>query len=255
MLYYKELKGVSVKKWLLLLSFFTSLLICGEAETIINRLEENLRGKDLYAKMEIIVKTKRHTRSMLIESWGKGKKKNFTKILAPSRDQGITFLNLDKQMWQYVPKIERIIKIPASMMLQSWMGTDITNDDMVKQSSLADDYHVSILRKDGPIVTLELIPKRGAAVVWGKIISKVDTRTYTQIKDIFYDDEEVEVRAIEYEGVKQYGSHYVTTRMSIIPYEASKKGNSTTIRIRDIRFDQGISESYFSKNALIRYSR
>ncbi|MDD3592734.1 MAG: outer membrane lipoprotein-sorting protein [Sulfurovum sp.] len=244
-----------MKKWLLLLSFFTSFLIAEDARMIIQKLEENLRGKDVYAKMEIIVKTKRHTRTMLIESWGKGKKKNFTKILAPSRDQGITFLNLDRQMWQYVPKIERIIKIPASMMLQSWMGTDITNDDMVKQSSLVDDYHVSILQKEGPIVTLELIPKRGAAVVWGKIISKVDTRTYTQIEDVFYDDDGVAVRAIEYRGVKQYGTHYVTTTMSIIPFDPAKKGNSTTIKIRDIRFDQGISESYFSKNALIRYSR
>lgn len=244
-----------MKKWLLLLSFFTSFLIAEDARMIIQKLEENLRGKDVYAKTEIVVKTKRHTRKMLIESWGKGKKKNFTKILAPSRDQGITFLNLDKQMWQYVPKIERIIKIPASMMLQSWMGTDITNDDMVKQSSLVDDYDVSILRKEGPIVTLELIPKRGAAVVWGKIISKVDTRTYTQIEDIFFDDVDMKVRAIRYEGVKRYGTHYVTTTMSIIPFDPGKKGNSTTIKIRDIRFDQGISESYFSKNALIRYSR
>ena len=93
-----------MKKMILFLSLMTSFLVADEAQTIINKLEDNLRGKDIYAKMEIVVKTKRHSRSMLIESWGKGKKKNFTKILAPSRDEGITFLNLDKQMWQYVPK-------------------------------------------------------------------------------------------------------------------------------------------------------
>ncbi|MFT7823238.1 MAG: outer membrane lipoprotein-sorting protein [Sulfurimonas sp.] len=242
-------------KRMVLLSLLFTFTFADEAQTIIRKLEDNLRGNDVYAKMEITVKSKRHTRTMLIESWGKGKKKNFTRILAPSRDKGITFLNLDKQMWQYVPKIERIIKIPASMMLQSWMGTDITNDDMVKQSSLADDYDVSILQKEGPVVTLKLIPKSGAAVVWGKIISKVDTRTYTQIEDIFYDDEGLKVRAMNYTGVKQFGTHYVTTHMSVIPYDPAKKGNSTVIRIRDIAFDRGISDSYFSKSALKRFSR
>ena len=250
-----SVKGSSMKRPIFLLLFISVWLVADEAQTIIRKLEDNLRGNDVYAKMEIIVTSRRHTRTMLIESWGKGKKKNFTRILAPSRDKGITFLNLDKQMWQYVPKIERIIKIPASMMLQSWMGTDITNDDMVKQSSLADDYDVSILQKEGPVVTLKLIPKSSAAVVWGKIISKVDTRTYTQIEDIFYDDEGLKVRAMKYTGVKQYGTHYVTTHMSIIPYEPAKKGNSTVINIRDIAFDQGISDSYFSKSALTRFSR
>ena len=244
-----------MKNLLLLFSLFITFTFANEAQTIIKKLEDNLRGKDVYAKMEIIVKSKRHTRTMLLESWGKGKKKNFTKILAPSRDKGITFLNLDKQMWQYVPKIERIIKIPASMMLQSWMGTDITNDDMVKQSSLVDDYKVSIVKKEGPIVTLKLIPKSSAAVVWGKIISKVDTRTYTQVEDIFYDDEGVKVRAMKYKDVKKYGTHYVTTKMSIIPYDPDKKGNSTNIRMLDVAFDQGISDSYFTKSALTRYSR
>jgi outer membrane lipoprotein-sorting protein len=244
-----------IKKFITFVFIFTTFLVADEAQTIINKLEDNLRGKDIYAKMEIIVKTKRHSRTMLIESWGKGKKKNFTKILAPSRDKGITFLNLDKQMWQYVPKIERIIKIPASMMLQSWMGTDITNDDMVKQSSLVDDYQVSILKKEGPIVTLKLIPKSNAAVVWGKIISKVDTRYYVEVEDHFYDDDGVEVRVMKYSDIKKSGSHYVTATMRIIPLDPDKKGNETTLKMLDVTFDQGISEAYFSKSALKRFSR
>ncbi len=244
-----------MKRSIFLLFFISTFIFADEAQTIVNKLEDNLRGKDIYAKMEIIVKTKRHTRSMMIESWGKGKKKNFTKILAPSRDSGITFLNLDKQMWQYVPKIERIIKIPASMMLQSWMGTDITNDDMVKQSSLVDDYHVSIVKKEGPIVTLELTPKSSAAVVWGKIISRVDTRYYVEIEDHFYDDDGVEVRVMKYSDIKKFGSHYVATTMRIIPLDPDKKGNETTIKMLEVTFDQGISEAYFSKSALKRFSR
>ncbi len=244
-----------MKKLLIILAFFTTLLFANDAQTIIKKLEKNLRGTDVYSKIEMLIKTKRHSRSMLIESWGKGKKKNFTKILSPSRDHGITFLNLDKQMWQYIPKIERIVKIPPSMMLQSWMGTDFTNDDMVKQSSLVDDYKATVIGKKGSIVTIKLIPRRNVAVVWGKIISKIDTKYYTQVEDIFYDDDGKKVRKMSYSKVKKFGTHYVTTKMLIIPFDKSKKGNKTTIKILDAKFDQGIDNTYFSKQALKRYSR
>lgn len=230
-------------------------LCANEAKDIIKKLEDNLRGKDVYSKIEMQVKTRRHSRTMVIESWGKGKKKNFTKILAPSRDKGITFLNLNKQMWQYVPKIERIVKIPPSMMLQSWMGTDFTNDDMVKQSSLVDDYTPTVIKKEGSIITLKLIPHASAAVVWGKIISKIDTTHYTQIEDVFYDDMGKKVRVMEYSNVKKFGTHYITTRMVVLPLEKSKKGNQTIIKILKAKFDQGISNQYFTKSALKRYSR
>lgn len=238
-----------------LIFLFFSLLNANEADTIIKKLEENLRGEDIYTKMEIEVKTARHTRTMLLESWGEGKKKNFTKILEPSRDRGITFLNLDKQMWQYVPKIERIIKIPPSMMLQSWMGTDFTNDDMVKQSSYVDDYNVKLLERKGSVVTLQLTPKSSAAVVWGKIVSKIDTQHFTQLEDQFYDDDGKKVRTITYDGLKQFGSHYTMTKMVIIPLDTSKKGNRTTITMHEVVYDQGVDPSYFSKSALKRYSR
>ncbi len=96
---------------------------------------------------------------------GKDKNRSFVKILSPSRDRGITFLSLHRQMWQYVPKIERIIKIPPSMMLQNWMGSDITNDDMVRQSSIVDDYYAKLLNKRGSIATIELTPKESSARV------------------------------------------------------------------------------------------
>jgi outer membrane lipoprotein-sorting protein len=237
------------------LLFMTLLLHAGEAEELIRKLDTNLRGKDLYSKLQIDVKTPRHKRTMTIESWGRGKKNNFTKILSPQRDRGITFLNLDNQMWQYTPKIERIIKIPPSMMLQSWMGTDFTNDDVAKQSSLVDDYHVRIKARRGSVVTLELTPKPSAAVVWGKIISQVDTRHYTQIKDDFYDDDGVQVRTIRYGKVREFDGHFIATTMEVIPHDPEKQGNRTTITILEAVYDHGIDEGYFTKSALRRYSR
>jgi outer membrane lipoprotein-sorting protein len=156
-------------------------------------------------------------------------------------------------MWQYVPKIEKIIKIPPSMMLQNWMGSNITNDDMVKQSSIVDDYNPKIIKRDGKIVTIELRPKDDAAVVWGKIITNIDTLTYTSNKDTFYDEDEKEVRVFLYDKVEKFGKYYLPTYWIIKP--SDKKDNFTEIIFEDVKYDTDISEEYFTKSALKRFSR
>ena len=110
------------------------------AETIIQRVEDNLNGKTANLKISMIVRTKRTERTVKMESYSRGSDKSFIKITYPKKDQGITFLKIDNEMWQYVPRIEKTIKIPASMMLQSWMGSDFTNDDLVKESRMSEDY-------------------------------------------------------------------------------------------------------------------
>ena len=176
-----------------------------KAEDIIKKLDENMRGENISMTLSMKIVSEGHTRTMKMQSFSQGTKKSFTKILYPPKDRGITFLSLDNQMWQYIPKIERIIKIPPSMMLQNWMGSDITNDDMVKQSSIVEDYDAKILETKGSIVTIELLPKEDAAVVWGKIIINIDLDTYTSQKDIFYDEDNKEVRVFLYDKVQKIG--------------------------------------------------
>lgn len=226
-----------------------------DADEIIDRVEDNLRGKDVYMLMEMTITSARHERTVKIESWAVGKDKSFMKILYPPKDRGITFLKLDKQLWQYVPKIERTVKIPPSMMLQSWMGSDFTNDDMVRESSLADDYQASIVKTEGDLVTIELLPKPGAAVVWGKIVSVIDVGDYTQVHDAFYDDFGEKVREMFYSDVRSFGTHRVPTVMRIKPLEPGKEKNQTEVRLIEVIYDKGISDSYFTKKALRRYSR
>jgi len=237
--------------WLSLLT----LLFGSEASDIVQKVEDNLRGKDAYMKMKMTITSPRHERTVEIESWAIGKTKSFMKILYPPKDRGITFLKLDKQLWQYVPKIERIVKIPPSMMLQSWMGSDFTNDDMVRESSLVDDYDPQIVSREGSRVTIAFTPKPDAAVVWGKIVSEIDTRDYTQIHDVFYDDFGAEVREMFYSDVKTFGTHHIPTVMRIKPLEKGKEENETLVVLYEVVYDKGVSESYFTKQALKRYSR
>ncbi|QOY55255.1 outer membrane lipoprotein-sorting protein [Candidatus Sulfurimonas marisnigri] len=242
-----------MRKIFLILLAFAILLVADEAHEIMQKVDNNIRGKNIYMKISMKVVSLNHERNMHMETWSQGSKKSFVKVLYPPKDKGITFLSLDNQMWQYVPKIERTIKIPPSMMLQKWMGSDITNDDVVKQSSIVDDYNPKIVKRDGNIVTMELIPKDDAAVVWGKIVSQIDTSTYTSKKDIFYDEKGVEVRYFVYKNVKKFGEYYLPTYWRV--ESVDKRDNYTEMILEDVKYDIEISEKYFSKSALKRFSR
>ncbi len=242
-------------RWLIGWLAAAVMLFGADAGTIIKKVEENFRGKDVYMKMKMVISSERGERTVEIESWSVGKKKSFMKILYPPRDEGITFLKLENQLWQYVPKIERIVKIPPSMMLQSWMGSDFTNDDMVKESSISDDYDAKVVKTEGNRTTIALTPKPDAAVVWGKILTEIDTQTYTQVHDVYYDDFGAAVREMFYSDVKTFNGHHVPTVMQVKPLEKGKEKNKTMVLLSDVVYDKGISDSYFTKQALKRYSQ
>ena len=242
-------------KYFLSFLLLTFILHANEAQAIIKKLEKNLRGDTMYSTMSMVVTSKRGKRTVKIESWSKGNDDSFIKILYPQKDKGITFLKIDNQMWQYIPKIERTLKIPSSMMLQSWMGSDFTNDDMVKESSLDEDYDARLLTKTANAATLELIPKENAAVVWGKIIIDVDLKNAVPVKETFYDDMMKKVRVMTFSRIETHGSHKVPMVMELKPLDASKKKNSTKITFEKVNFDIKIDPSYFTKQALKRYSR
>jgi outer membrane lipoprotein-sorting protein len=248
-----KLLKINISILIPLLFLLSTYLLANEAQDILKKVDQNIRGENIYMKMSMTIKSRGHKRTIKMQSWSQGDKKSFVKITYPPRDRGITFLSLDNQMWQYVPKIERVIKIPPSMMLQNWMGSDITNDDMVKQSSIVEDYHSKILDKKGNIVTIELIPKDEATVVWGKIIINVDISTYTSVKDIFYDEDKEKVRIFTYENVKKFGKYNIPTHWKI--QSVDKKDSYTVIDIEDVKYDTEISDQYFKKSALKRFSR
>lgn len=235
-------------KTLVLWAFLSLALFGDEAADIIKKLDQNMRGSTIYVELTMKVVSASHQRVVKLINYAQGNEKSFVKITYPPRDRGITFLSLDKQMWQYVPKIERVIKIPPSMMLQKWMGSDISNDDIVKQSSIVEDYNAKIIAKHKNIITLELIPKENAAVVWGKIHLEIDTQTYTSQKDTYYDEDGQVVRYFFYKDVKKYGNYFIPTYWRVEP--ADKKDQYTEIILDNVAYDIEISPQYFTKSAL-----
>lgn len=222
---------------------------------IIRKVEDNLNGKTAVMKISMTVKTKRTQRTMKMESYSIGKEKSFIKILYPGKDKGITFLKIDNTMWQYVPRIEKTIKIPASMMLQSWMGSDFTNDDLVKESSISEDYTTTLLGETKDVYQVELRPTEEAAVVWGKIIMEVSKQYYLPTKVGYFDEDDMLIRELFYTEVQPFGDRFYPTKWMMIPKEPAKVGHETIIEISDAVFDGQVSESYFTKRALKRYSQ
>lgn len=223
------------------------------ADAIIKKVEHNIQSDSGYSKITMTVTTARGERTMKMESWNRGHEKSFIKVLYPKQDRGITFLKIDTTMWQYVPKIEKTIKIPSSMMMQSWMGSDFTNDDMAKESSIVDDYNAIITSEDSKKYTLTLLPKEDAAVVWGKIILEVEKEHYVPLRAVYYDEDGAQQRILYYSDVKVYGDHYLPTVMTLIPQ--NKKTNKTVVIMDEVNMDIKIDDSRFSKNALVRYSQ
>lgn len=225
------------------------------AAEIIRRIEDNLNGKTAVMKIVMTVKTRRTERTIKMESYSVGNKKSFIKITYPKKDEGITFLKVDKQMWQYVPRIEKTIKIPASMMLQGWMGSDFTNDDLVRESSISDDYQSVILKEDEQTYEIELIPNEDAAVVWGRIVMQIDRELYLPSAVSYYDEDDVLIRVLYYDEVKDFHGRLYPSRWVVDPRTADKVGHQTIMAVDDVVFDQEIDPGYFTKRALKRFSR
>ncbi len=193
------------------------IVLAGEAEDVIQKVVDNLNGKTAIMEISMVVKTKRTERTMKMKSYSVGQEKSFIKVLYPKKDEGITFLKMDNSMWQYVPRIEKTIKIPASMMLQSWMGSDFSNDDLVKESSLSEDYTPELIEETKNEYSVNLYPKADAAVVWGKIQMGVSKEYYLPTSVSYFDEDGVLVRELLYTEVKPYGERFYPSLWIMTP--------------------------------------
>jgi outer membrane lipoprotein-sorting protein len=152
-------------------------------------------------------------------------------------------------MWNWVPSIDKTIKIPPSMMLQSWMGSDFTNDDLVKQSSIVVDYTHKLLGKEKirelDCYKIEMIPLPDAAVVWGKVIMWISATGYDQWMAEYYDEDNKLVNVSNSYDIRQMGDRKIPTRIEIAPQD--KKGQKTIMQIDNMKFNTKLDENFFSQ--------
>jgi hypothetical protein len=221
---------------------------------IVKRADDNRRGKSSYSEITMTIVRPSWTREIGIKAWAKGNDYSLTLITAPARDRGQTFLKRGKDLWNWQPSINRMIKMSSSVMGQSWMGSDFTNDDMVRESSVVNDYSHRLEGtervREFDCYKLILTPKEDAAVVWGKVITWISTADFVEIKSEFYDEDDELVNTLNSYDVKSYGNRKAASRMEIIP--ADKPNQKTMMVIEKFDFDIPIDDSFFSQQNMQR---
>ena len=225
------------------------------ALSIVQKSDELMRGKTQFGTYSLTVIRPDWQRRMRFKFWSEGTEKAFILMLAPAKEKGITFLKIKNEMWNYIPKINRDIKIPPSMMLQSWMGSDFTNDDLLKESNVVTDYEHNLLGQEEvggfESYKLELKPKPEAPVVWDRVIEWIRMGDYIPLKAEYYNERGELIRTMLFSDVKEMGGGR-TLPATFELIEAKKPGHKTVMVLEDVVFDKPISRSVFTKQYLRR---
>ncbi len=219
-----------------------------EVGELVRHIDSLWRGETSHAAMTMTVKTRRYERSMTMEAWSRGKGYSLVVIRQPIKDRGIATLKVKENIWNYLPKINRVTKVPSSMMSGSWMGSHFTNDDLVKESTFEDDYDSQLSftgSRDGQsIYELTALPKPNAAVVWGKVVMVIDQTTLAPYNARYYDEEGTLVRTIRFDHNSVIDGRSVPLHLYLQP--ADKPDESTEIDYSAIEFGVPLEASFFS---------
>lgn len=219
-----------------------------DATEIVRQADQKLRGESSYAETSITIVRPDYTRELSMVSWAKGDQYYLILITAPPRDEGSAFLKRGNEIWNWIPTIERTVKLPPSMMSQNWMGTDFTNDDLVKESSVVVDYEHRIMAEEelGDYLCwkIELIPHPDAAVVWGKILLWIDQKNFMQLKAEFYDEDDFLINIMRGSEPKDFGGKLLPSVLEMIP--ADKEGHKTIMQTKTLNFDLPMNDNFFT---------
>ncbi|EJG2372368.1 outer membrane lipoprotein-sorting protein [Vibrio parahaemolyticus] len=241
-------KAVAVLFFLL----FTSLSYAESAFDIVQKSDQAMRGKSSYSEATMEIVRPDWTRSMTMKSWTKGTELSLVLVTAPAKDKGSASLKRHREMWNWVPSIERVIKIAPSMLSQSWMGSDFTNDDLINQSSIVVDYQHALRGNDSfegdKVWVIEATAKPDAPVVWNKVTLWISQSTYLQRKVEFYDEFDERVNVLTTYDVKELGGRKIATRMEMKPVD--KPGNKTIFTTHQAQFDFDINDDFFSQQQM-----
>ncbi len=225
-----------------------------DAKEIIRIADERMRGASNYSELSMEIIRPEWTRTMVMKSWSKGTEYALVYVLAPAKDKGTVSLKIYNEMWNWLPSIERSIKVSPSMMMQSWMGSDFTNDDLIKQSSIVTDYTHRIVGEDKfqniGCYKIELIPKPDAPVVWGKILTWITKKEYNQLKVEYYDEDGSLVNVMTGYDMKTFDGRLLPSRWEMVP--ADEPGKKTVMTYKTIDFNVALDDNFFSKQNMRR---
>jgi hypothetical protein len=218
------------------------------AREIVDRVDRMLRGNSSRADIAMEIATAHWARTIEMRAWSLGTAYALIRVTAPAREAGTATLKVRNEVWNYLPRVDRTIKIPPSLMMGSWMGSHFTNDDLVKESRMVDDYDIAI-SYDGPrdgvdVWEFTLTPKPEAAVVWGRVVEQVRKADLMPTWARYYDERGSLVRTMTFSEYRRFGGRLVPAVMVVRPED--KPDEHTTIRYHDLAFDVPLTPDFFS---------
>ena len=228
---------------LLLLSPIFSVIADDDAAALLVKMDELFRSKSSVSTMKMQIITPNWRRTLAMQSWTIGMDDTFIRVLSPRKDRGVATLKKSKEMWNYFPKINKVIKVPPSMMMGSWMGSDFTNDDLVREVSLVEEYQVSKV-KEGKNYRLILIPKEKTVTVWGKIEFVVNQQTLLPLEQSYFNEKGEKVRIMEFSEIRDFSGKKMPAIMTMMPL--NKTGHKTIIEYVDAEFDVELGDNIFT---------
>ena len=216
---------------------------------LVARMDKLYRAETSYAEVEMDIVTPNWERTLRMRMWTQGMDRTFITITSPKKDAGIATLRKGTEMWNYFPKINKVMKVPPSMMMGSWMGSDFTNDDLVKESSYTEDYDPALGEPErDDVYEIVLTPGMETATVWGKIVFTVRKADLMPIRQDFYDEKGHRMREMVFREVRAFGGRTLPAVMEMTPL--NKEGHRTVIRYIDARFDQRLEKGVFTRRNL-----
>ena len=231
--------------WLILLLFSAYREVSPiDAREIARKLDNMYRSDSSFSEMAMEVTTPDWARTLEMQVWTAGTDKTLVRILEPKKERGVGTLRIGNEMWNYFPRVNKIMKIPPSMMMSSWMGSDFTNDDLVREFTLMKDFDFKLVRPEGAqddLLYLEARPKEGVPVVWSRILAAVRAADLIPVWEEYYDDRDARMRRMDFSDLRKFGSREVPATLTLVP--ANKKGNKTVLRYKVIQFDPGVDDS------------
>lgn len=219
---------------------------------IVDCVDRIMRGESSLGIATMEVVTENWNRAMEIQMWSLGTEHALMRILSPRKDAGTATLKAGTEIWNYLPRVDRTIKIPASLMSASWMGSHFTNDDLVKESRLIEDYEITLAYegdRDGlEVWEFDLVPHPEAPVVWGRIGYQVRKSDTMPVWARYYDEDEELVRTMTFFDYQELGGRLVPAAMRVVPED--KPGEYTEVRYSELEFDVDLDEEFFSLRRL-----
>ncbi len=226
-----------------------------DALAIVRAMERLMRGTTMTGSYSLVIIRPDWERIITFDTWAEGTERSFIRITEPPKERGVSFLKVGREMWQYIPRISRVIKIPPSMMMQSWMGSGFTNDDLVRESSLVTDYEHTLVDTldmgDAEIYHLSLATRPEAPVAWARIALWVRTKDYVPLRAEYFNERGDRVRTLTYGDIRTIGGRTIPGRFELV--EDRWPDRKTILLIREARFDVSIGSDVFTQANLRRH--